>query len=151
MSDTATTTIPAAAPTTSEKQILLSILYGLVLRSTNFSQEADRNLNLGAVESLARAANADVQHIATSLRTKVRDFIVEKGLAVVPPDADPQPAAAAVTGADLQAAIAAHDDELLAKIAALIPGLAAPATPVATPVVTEPVTTAPGDSSVPTV
>jgi hypothetical protein len=144
MSDTATTVDPS---TTSEKELLLSLLYGLILRSTNFSQEAERNLALGAITSLARANGADVQHIGTSLRSKVRNYIVEKGLAVVPPDADPTPAAPAMTGADVQAMIAANNDELLAKLAALIPGATPAPAPPATP--TAPVSSGPAESSVP--
>ena len=142
MSDTATTAPPVTPTVTSEKQLLLSVLYGMVIRSTNFTQEAERNLALGAIESLARASGADVQNISTSLRSKVRDFIVEKGLAVVPPDADPQPAAPGITGADVAAMIAAHDDDLIAKLKLALAPAPAPA-PAA------PVTTAPAESSVP--
>ena len=91
MSDTATTPPAASAPGTSGEELLLSVLYRIVEGSTLFTQEADRLLHLGAVESLARAANADVQHIGSSLRSKVRGFIVEKGLAVLPPEPDPPP------------------------------------------------------------
>lgn len=155
MSDVAT---PAPPKPTSGYELILSLLYSLVERSTHYTQEAERLLHLGAIESLARASGSDVQHITSSLRSKVRSFIEEKGLAVVPPEPEPTPAAPAVTAADVssivqqavaaalaaQAASAPAPGPTPAPVAPVAP--AAPAAPVAPPA---PVAAAPAESSVP--